>query len=98
MGMRNRISRLEEKAWGGADPPCPECGGQVIKEEIAANGGVSYLPDPCEACGSWGNGGRVGRIIVDNRAPENRPEREDTFTFKLDKPGHEEESEVTVWP
>ena len=100
MGLKERMRKLEEKSWGGPEPPCPECNGRVILEEIAEDGTSTYPErEPCEACGSRGSGGRIGRIIVDNRDPEDRPEEEDVFTFRLDTPGRDEEGEeVTEWP
>ncbi len=103
MGLRRRIKKAEERAYGGPAPPCPECGGKIIFEEIDEDGNATYPQGgPCETCGSRGSSasGRIGRIVVDRRKAKDRRsyEEEGTFTFKLDKPGHQEESEVIGWP
>ncbi len=80
MGLRRRIKKAEERAYGGPAPPCPECGGKIIEEEILEDGTVRYpCGEPCGACGGRAPdaaGGRIGRIVVDHRAPEDRPEEE----------------------
>lgn len=98
--MKSRVRRLEQKARGRREPLCPECNGRIIFVDIKKDGTTTYSPDPCEVCGSRGSAasGRIGRIIVDMRDPEDKTEEEDVFTFELDKPGHETESEVTEWP
>jgi hypothetical protein len=95
VGLKDRIRRLEKRALGGPDPPCPECNGQIIVEEIDENG-ASTFPErgPCASCGSRGTDGWIGRIVVDRRNPEGQDivtvepaEDPDGFTFELDKPG-----------
>jgi hypothetical protein len=68
VGIKDRVKKLEEKAWGGPERPCEECGGAIILEEIQPDGSVHY-PDrePCPVCGSHGSEGRIGRIVVDAR-------------------------------
>jgi hypothetical protein len=75
VGLNGRVKKLEEKAWGGPQPPCEACGGLIIYEEIAEDGTVTYpRGKPCTVCGSQGNAadGRIGRITVDMRGPEKR--------------------------
>ncbi len=81
--MRGRIKKVEERAYGGPTPPCPECGDKIIEEEILEDGTVRYPGgEPCGACGSRGDAasGRVSRIVVDMRDRRDRPE-DDGFTF-----------------
>ncbi len=84
MGLEDRIRRLERR-FGQHDPPaCEECGGRIIYEVIAEDGTRSYPSGPpCEACDSRGSGGRIGRIIIDRRRDEDRPEDRNTFTLDL---------------
>ncbi len=65
MGMRERIRRLERPR----DPDqCPACNDVIIYEELQEDGTVTYpFGEPCEACGSRGASGRIGRIVVDMR-------------------------------
>ena len=97
MGLKDRTRKLEQRAYGGPEPPCPECGGRIIFEEIAEDGTVTYPEgEPCPACDSWPPDGRIGRIIVDLRSREDRPDAgERGFTLKLDGPPGEDLSE---WP
>ncbi len=62
MGLRGRLQRLEGRIQPKA---CPECGDRIILEEHHEDGTVSYpLGEPCEACGSEGAPGQIGRIVV----------------------------------
>ena len=82
MNIKGRIQKLEEKRRNGPDPLCEECASVIIYEEIAEDGTVTYPHgEPCPVCDSRGSGGRIGRIIVDARAPEDRPEKRG---FKLE--------------
>ncbi|MDP8899616.1 MAG: hypothetical protein M3N33_00390 [Actinomycetota bacterium] len=75
MGLKDRIRRLE----GPRDPDrCPACGGKIIEEEILKDGTVTYPQGgPCEACGSRGSAGRICRIVLDRRDPNDRPAEDD---------------------
>jgi hypothetical protein len=68
VSIKGRIRKLEEKRRNGPDPLCEECVGEVIIEEIAEDGTVTYPHgEPCPVCGSHGSEGRIGRIVVDAR-------------------------------
>ncbi len=84
MGLEDRIRRLERR-FGQPDPPaCEECGGKIIYEIREADGTVTYPHgEPCPLCDSRGSGGRIGRIIIDRRRDEDRPEDRNTFTLDL---------------
>jgi RNA polymerase subunit RPABC4/transcription elongation factor Spt4 len=99
VGLKDRILRAERRAGIDKESACEVCNGVIITEEIDENG-VSTYPgrEPCPVCDSKGADGWIGRIVVDMRDPEDRPEEEEGFTFKLDRPGHYEESEVMEWP
>jgi hypothetical protein len=75
VGLKGRVRKLEKKRRNTPEPPCKECGGRIICEEILPDGSVRYPhKEPCPACGSHGSGGRIDRIIVDMRDPEDRLE------------------------
>ena len=83
MSIKGRIQKLEEKWRNGPDPLCEECTSVIIYEEIAEDGTVTYPSgEPCPVCDSRASGGRIGRIVVDARAPEDRPEKRG-FTLEL---------------
>ena len=59
MGLKGRVRKLEVKRRSAPEPPCPECSGQIIYEEITEDGTITYPGGgPCPACDS--NGASVG--------------------------------------
>ncbi len=84
MGLEDRIRRLERRFGQPESPACEECGGRIIYEEIAEDGTVTYPHgEPCPLCDSRGSGGWIGRIVIDRRRPEDKPEDRNTFTLDL---------------
>ena len=83
MGLKGRIRKIEERRRGRPNPPCEECGGVIITEEIAEDGTVTY-PDrkPCPVCGSRGSAGQIGRIVVDMRRREGETGRGDVYQIE----------------
>jgi hypothetical protein len=84
VGLKDRIRRLENRGGVQEPPACEECGGFIIYELIAEDGTVTYPHgEPCPLCDSRGSGGRIGRIVIDRRRPEDKPEDPNTFTLNL---------------
>jgi hypothetical protein len=80
VGLKGRIRRNEVRRRGRPEPPCEECGGIIITEEITPDGTVTYPHrEPCPACGSRGYDGIIGRIVVDMRGREGESDRGDMY-------------------
>ncbi len=64
MGLKDRISRAEERAGLHEPLACEACGGFVVTEIVRRDGRREFPHGPpCSLCDSQGADGRIGRIV-----------------------------------